>query len=76
MSDRLTESIYAIVCLHAAGHLSEGQATRLMNSGDRVSFRITRDKILRELQGLLDEDMKREGWKWTPDSLVQEEAAK
>jgi hypothetical protein len=64
--DKLTESIHAIVCLYEAGELTEGQATKLMNSGDRVSFRMTREKVLREMKDVLAADMKQHGWEWQP----------
>lgn len=61
--DRLTESIHAIVCLYEAGELTEGQATKLMNSGDRVNFRLTREVVLKEMKDLLAADMAEHGWK-------------
>lgn len=62
--DRLTESIHAIVCLYDAGELTEGQATRLMNSGDRVSFRMTRERLIVEMKKMLAADMKAHGWEF------------
>ncbi len=62
--DRLTESIHSIVCLYEAGELTEGQATKLMNSGDRVSFRIARENVLKEMKNALSADMKAHGWEW------------
>lgn len=64
--DRLTESIHSIVCLYESGELTEGQATKLINSGDRVTFRMTRQTVLEEMKQLLAADMATHGWKWNP----------
>ena len=62
--ERMTNSIYAIVALHAAEELSEGQCVKLMNITDRVSWRLAREKILAEMRDRLAKDMERHGWKW------------
>ena len=56
--------MYAIVALFESGLLTEGQATKLMNCGDRVSWRLCREKILAEMKVALSKDMELQGWKW------------
>lgn len=62
--ERLSTSIYAIVALYDAGELTEGQATKLMNCGDRVSWRLRREQIHAEMKELLAKDVESHGWKW------------
>ncbi len=62
--ERMTASIYAIVALHALEELTEGQCVKLMNSPERVSYRLTREKVIAEMRERLREDMERHGWKW------------
>ena len=66
--ERLSTSIYAIVALYDAGELTEGQATKLMNCGDRVSWRLRREQIHAEMKKLLTQDVESHGWKW-PNSV-------
>jgi hypothetical protein len=35
-----------------------------MNSPERVSYRLTREKVIAEMRERLREDMERHGWKW------------
>lgn len=65
-SNPITESIYAIMFLYESGELTEGQATKLMNSGDRVSFRLAREKMMIEMKNRLAKDMELHGWKFQP----------
>jgi len=69
MSRSLTPSIYAILALYDAGELTEGQAVKLMNSGDRVSFRLCREQMHAEMKRLLEKDMAEHGWKFQPPKV-------
>lgn len=60
---RMSMSIYAIVGLYEAGRLTEGQATKLMNCGDRVSWRLRREEILEEMFQTIKQDFEAAGWK-------------
>ena len=52
--DRLTVTIYAIMALYKHGHISEGQACKLMMCSDIVTFRMQREKMFREMCQVLD----------------------
>jgi hypothetical protein len=56
-------TIYAIVALYEAGKITEGQATKLMNCGDRVSWRLRREEILAEMFQTIKQDFESFGWK-------------
>ena len=62
--ERMTNSIYAIVALHGASELTEGQCVKLMNLGSRVEWRIVREQLLAEMRNRLAKDMKLNGWEW------------
>jgi hypothetical protein len=68
--ERLSTSIYAIVALYDAAELTEGQATKLMNCGDRVSWRLRREQIHAEMKELLTKDVESHGWKWPNAELT------
>lgn len=73
--DKLSLSIYSIIALHEAGELSEGQCVKLMNCGDRVSWRLLREKIYREMKRILQPDMARYGWTgWAMTSAPERQA--
>lgn len=53
----LTLSAYAIIHLHETGQISEGQAVKLMNTPDVVSYRIVREHLEKEMAALLEKDI-------------------
>lgn len=57
---RLALSAWAIVHLHEIGELSEGVAMKLMNSPDRVSYRLTREKCVKGMKAIIALDEERE----------------
>ncbi len=69
--ERMTASIYAIVALHALEELTEGQCVKLMNSPERVSYRLTREKVIAEMREKLVKDMERHGWKWPSKQICE-----
>lgn len=65
---RLQLSCFAIVHLEDKNEISEGIAMRLMNSPDRVSYRLAREKVEREMREILAADLAAE------KALVMEQA--
>jgi hypothetical protein len=61
--DRLTISAMAIVHLQTSGEITEGQAKILMNNSSLVEYRITRDRLEKEMRDILRSDMLRHGWR-------------
>lgn len=72
--DALTISAVAIIHMHELGFISEGQAVKLMNCPDIVTYRSRKYEVEKELAAGLDRDMTAQGWepiklpKWPADN--------
>lgn len=60
--DALTISAVAVIHMHELSHLTEGQAVKLMNCADIVTYRLRREELVKELATGLQRDMANNGW--------------
>lgn len=74
---RLTLSAMAIIHLHELGEITEGQAVKLMNCTDIVSYRLRKEELEREMRDGIAMDMKSHGWKrlWPSNKIPTIEEA-